>query len=124
MQDRAMKNEQIAFVWNSVVDDILGNEVVSGVRLKNVITGATSEMPCAGIFLAVGHRPNTALFTGQLDMDEAGYLRTHNGTVTSVQGVFAAGDVQDSSYRQAITAAGSGCMAAMDAERFLEANTR
>lgn len=124
MQDRAMKNKQIAFVWNSVVEDILGNEVVSGVRLKNVITGTTSEMPCAGIFLAVGHRPNTALFTGQLDMDEAGYLRTHSGTVTSVQGVFAAGDVQDSKYRQAITAAGSGCMAAMDAERFLEANTR
>ena len=120
MQDRAMKNEKIAFIWNSVVEDILGTDVVTGVRLKNVVTGKTTELPCAGVFVAVGHRPNTALFTGQLDMDPKGYIRTHEGTATSVPGVFAAGDVQDSKYRQAVTAAGSGCMAAIDAERFLE----
>ncbi len=121
MQDRAMKNEKIAFVWNSLVEDILGNDVVTGVRLKNVVTGKTMDLGCAGVFVAIGHRPNTALFSGQLDMDEKGYIRTHNGTATSVPGIFAAGDVQDSTYRQAITAAGSGCMAAIDAEHFLEA---
>lgn len=121
MQDRAMKNEKVSFIWNSVVEDILGHEVVTGVRLKNVVTGKTSEVPCAGVFVAIGHRPNTALFAGQIDMDEKGYIRTHAGTATSIPGVFAAGDVQDSQYRQAVTAAGSGCMAAIDAERFLEA---
>jgi len=120
MQDRAMKNEKISFVWNSVVEDILGSDVVTGVRLKNTVTGKTSEIPCAGVFIAIGHRPNTALFAGQLDMDQKGYLITNNGTATSVPGVFAAGDVQDSKYRQAVTAAGTGCMAAIDAERFLE----
>jgi thioredoxin reductase (NADPH) len=120
MQDRAMKNEKLSFVWNSVVEDILGSDVVAGVRLRNVVTGKTFELPCAGVFVAIGHRPNTALFSGQIEMDEKGYLRTHNGTATSVPGVFAAGDVQDSTYRQAVTAAGSGCMAAIDAERFLE----
>jgi thioredoxin reductase (NADPH) len=121
MQDRAMKNEKISFVWNSVVQDILGDEVVTGVRLKNVVIDKTVELPCAGVFVAIGHRPNTALFANQLDMDARGYLITKNGTATSVPGVFAAGDVQDSTYRQAVTAAGSGCMAAIDAERFLEA---
>ena len=121
MQDRAMKNEKISFVWNSVVEDILGTDVVSGARLKNVVTGKSFELPCSGVFVAIGHRPNTALFKGQLEMDEKGYLNTHHGTATSLPGVFAAGDVQDSTYRQAITAAGSGCMAAIDAERFLEA---
>jgi thioredoxin reductase (NADPH) len=120
MQDRSMKNEKISFVWNSVVEEVLGGEVVTGVRLKNIVTGKTLDMPCAGVFVAIGHRPNTALFAGQLDMDVKGYLVTANGTATSVPGVFAAGDVQDSTYRQAITAAGSGCMAAIDAERFLE----
>lgn len=120
MQDRSMKNEKISFVWNSVVEDVLGGEIVTGVRLKNIVTGKTLEMPCAGVFVAIGHRPNTALFAGQLDMDVKGYLVTTNGTATSVPGVFAAGDVQDSTYRQAVTAAGSGCMAAIDAERFLE----
>ena len=120
MQDRALKNEKIAFIWNSVVEDILGTDVVTGVQLKNVVTGKTSDLTCAGVFVAVGHRPNTALFEGQLDMDQKGYIRTHDGTATSVPGVFAAGDVQDSKYRQAVTAAGSGCMAAIDAERFLE----
>ncbi len=121
MQERAMKNEKIAFVWNSVVEDILGSDLVTGVRLKNVVTGKTTDLACAGVFVAIGHRPNTALFTGQLDMDEKGYIRTHKGTTTSVPGIFAAGDVQDSTYRQAITAAGTRCMAAIDAERFLEA---
>jgi thioredoxin reductase (NADPH) len=120
MQDRAMKNEKISFVWNSVVEDILGTDVVTGVRLRNVVTGHIVEMSCAGVFVAIGHRPNTALFSGQLDLDGKGYIRTHNGTATSVPGIFAAGDVQDSTYRQAVTAAGSGCMAAIDAERFLE----
>jgi thioredoxin reductase (NADPH) len=122
MQDRAMKNEKISFVWNSIVEDILGADVVAGVRLRNTVTGKLSELPCAGVFVAIGHRPNTVLFAGQLDMDEKGYLHTHNGTATSVPGIFAAGDVQDSRYRQAVTAAGSGCMAAIDAERFIEAS--
>jgi len=122
MQDRAMKNEKIAFLWNSVVEDIQGDEVVTGVRLKNLVTGSISEFPCAGVFVAAGHRPNTALFAGQLAMDAKGYLITKAGTATSVPGVFAAGDVQDSTYRQAVTAAGSGCMAAIDAERFLESS--
>jgi thioredoxin reductase (NADPH) len=120
LQDRAMKNEKIAFVWNSVVEDILGEDVVTGVRLKNLVSGKLFDLPCAGVFIAIGHRPNTSLFTGQLDMDEKGYIRTHDGTATNVPGVFAAGDVQDSKYRQAVTAAGSGCMAAIDAEHFLE----
>jgi thioredoxin reductase (NADPH) len=122
MQDRAMKNEKIAFSWNSVVEDVLGQDVVTGVRLRNVVTGKISELACAGVFVAIGHRPNTALFAGQIDMDEKGYIRTHAGTATSIPGVFAAGDVQDSLYRQAVTAAGSGCMAAIDAERFLESS--
>jgi len=120
MQDRAMHNEKITFIWNSVVEDILGTDVVTGARLKNVVTGKLSEIPCAGVFVAIGHRPNTTLFAGQIEMDEKGYIRTHSGTATNVPGVFAAGDVQDSTYRQAVTAAGSGCMAAIDAERFLE----
>jgi thioredoxin reductase (NADPH) len=122
MQDRAMKNEKIAFAWNSVVEDVLGQDVVTGVRLRNMVTGKISELACAGVFVAIGHRPNTALFAGQIDMDEKGYIRPHAGTATSIPGVFAAGDVQDSSYRQAVTAAGSGCMAAIDAERFLESS--
>lgn len=124
MQDRAMKNEKIAFVWNSVVEDVLGQDVVTGVRIRNVITGKVWDLPCAGFFLAIGHRPNTALFTGQLKMNGAGYLLTTHGTATNIPGVFAAGDVQDFHYRQAITAAGTGCMAAIDVEHFLEASGR
>ena len=120
LQNRVMKNEKISFLWNSVVEDILGNDLVTGVRVKNLVTGKVTELPCAGVFVAIGHRPNTALFSGQLDMDAKGYIHTTQGTATSVPGVFAAGDVQDSVYRQAVTAAGSGCMAAIDAERFLE----
>jgi thioredoxin reductase (NADPH) len=121
MQDRALKNERISFIWNSVVEDILGDDVVTGVRLKNVVMGTTTTLPCSGVFVAIGHHPNTALFIGQIDMDAKGYIVTKPGTTsTSVPGVFAAGDVQDSTYRQAVTAAGTGCMAAIDAERYLE----
>ena len=120
MQERALKNERISFIWNSVVEDILGDDVVTGVRLRNLVMDTTSTLPVAGVFVAIGHRPNTALFTGQLDMDAKGYIVTKQGTATSVPGVFAAGDVQDSTYRQAVTAAGTGCMAAIDAERYLE----
>jgi thioredoxin reductase (NADPH) len=120
MQDRAMKNDKIAFAWNSVVDNILGQDRVTGARLKNIVTGASTDLPCDGVFVAIGHRPNTDLFAGQIDLDAQGYVLTSQGTATSVAGVFAAGDVQDKQYRQAVTAAGSGCMAAIDAERFLE----
>lgn len=120
MQDRAMRNEKIAFIWNSIVEDILGTDVVTGARIKNVVTGTSSDISCSGVFVAIGHRPNTSLFIGQVDMDEKGYIRTHHGTATNIPGVFAAGDVQDSTYRQAVTAAGSGCMAAIDVERLLE----
>ncbi len=116
MQDRALKNEKVTFIWNSVVEEILGKEVVTGVRLRNLQTDQTSDLSCAGMFVAIGHNPNTSLFAGQTEMDAKGYILTKN-----VPGVFAAGDVQDSRYRQAVTAAGSGCMAAMDAERYLEA---
>ena len=121
MQERAFKNDKISFIWNSVVEDIFGEQTVTGVRLRHLITGQVSELPCAGVFVAIGHQPNTSLFKGQLNMDAQGYIQTKNGPATNVPGVFAAGDVQDARYRQAITAAGSGCMAAMDAERYLEA---
>jgi thioredoxin reductase (NADPH) len=120
MQDRSFKNEKISFIWNSVVEEILGDGLVTGVRLRNVVTGRVCEMSCAGVFVAIGHSPSTRLFDGQIEMDARGYIITKNGMETSVPGVFAAGDVQDARYRQAITAAGSGCMAAMDAERYLE----
>jgi len=122
MQDRVMKNEKIAFQWNSTLEEVIGDEVVTGVRLRNVQTNQTEELSLSGVFVAIGHTPNTSLFKGTIDMDEAGYIRTQPyRTTTNIPGVFAAGDVQDSNYRQAITAAGSGCMAAMDAERYLEA---
>ena len=120
MQDRAFKNEKITFIWDHIVDEVLGDKVVTGVRIRNVVTGVSSVRPTDGIFVAIGHIPNTALFRGWLNMDDRGYLVTGEGMATSVRGVFAAGDVQDSRYRQAVTAAGTGCMAALDAERFLE----
>lgn len=123
MGDRARKNPKIDFLWDSVIVDILdpAKKRVVGAKVKNVKTGRIEEVPCDGIFVAIGHDPNTQIFKGKLEMDPAGYLVTQNGTRTSVEGVFAAGDVQDHVYRQAITAAGSGCMAAIDAERWLEA---
>lgn len=124
MQDRAFKNEKIAFRWNAVVDDVLGDEVVTGLRLRDTKTHQSEELPCAGVFVAIGHTPNTSLFKSQVEMDAKGYILTnHRSTATNIPGVFAAGDVQDSHYRQAVTAAGSGCMAAIDAERFLESQT-
>jgi thioredoxin reductase (NADPH) len=123
MQDRLFRNEKINFIWDSMVVDVLDvNEgEVSGVKLKNAKTGDETIKRCDGVFIGIGHSPNTSLFRGQLAMNETGYLITHDGSKTNVPGVFAAGDVQDHVYRQAITAAGSGCMAAIDAERFLEA---
>ena len=120
MQERAFKNEKIEFVWDSVPVKLHGEERLTGMTLKNVKTGELSELDVTGMFVAIGHHPNTNLFVGQLAMDDASYLLTHRGTHLNVEGVFAAGDVQDRTYRQAITAAGSGCMAAIDAERWLE----
>ncbi len=122
MQTRAKANPKIAWLLDSVVEKVLGGpgKGVTGAMMKNLKTGEVREVPCGGIFMAIGHTPNSAVFTGQLEMDEQGYLLEHDGTTaTSVPGVFAAGDVADHRYRQAITAAGSGCMAAIDAERFL-----
>jgi thioredoxin reductase (NADPH) len=123
MQDRAVKNPKISFIWDSVVDKVYGDPKaggVTGVRLKNLKTGETQDFKTDGLFIAIGHEPNTKLFVGKLDLNAAGYIITHDGTKTSVPGVFACGDVQDHVYRQAVTAAGTGCMAAIDAERFLE----
>lgn len=120
MQERAFKNERIEFVWDTVVTDLVGDKRLEGAQLRNVKTGEQSVLAVSGLFVAIGHVPNTGLFAGQLALDANGYILTHDGTRTSVEGVFAAGDVQDHVYRQAITAAGSGCMAAIDAERWLE----
>jgi thioredoxin reductase (NADPH) len=122
MVDRAHSNDKIEFLLDSVVEEIRGDDSVGSVVVRNVKTGELTEIPADGFFVAIGHDPNTALFRGQLDMDEAGYIETKGKTSeTNVVGVFAAGDVQDHVYRQAVTAAGSGCMAALDAERFLAA---
>ncbi|MGQ9805793.1 MAG: thioredoxin-disulfide reductase [Chlorobiales bacterium] len=122
MLGRAKANPKIKFVTNVVIDDIVGDgKVVTGVRIKNIKTGEISEIACDGVFIAIGHTPNSALFKGQLELDENGYIITKkSSTETNVPGVFACGDIQDSIYRQAVTAAGTGCMAAIDAERFLE----
>jgi thioredoxin reductase (NADPH) len=122
MVDRARANDKIEFLLDSVVEEVLGEETVTGVLVRNLKTNERTELPADGFFVAIGHDPNTALFRDQLDMDEAGYIETKGKTSeTNVEGVFAAGDVQDHVYRQAVTAAGSGCMAALDAERFLAA---
>ena len=123
MQERAEKNPKISFVWDSVVEEVYGDPKaggVTGVRLKNVKTGKAEDFKTEGVFIAIGHEPNTKLFVGHLELNPAGYIVTHDGTKTSMPGVFACGDVQDHVYRQAVTAAGTGCMAAIDAERYLE----
>ena len=124
MQERAFANDKIKFLWNHVVESVAGDTKLEGVTVRNVLTDETSELPVTGLFVAIGHKPNTDLFKGQLEMEESGYLVTGlagGASTTNVEGVFACGDVQDHTYRQAITAAGSGCEAAIDAERWLEA---
>jgi thioredoxin reductase (NADPH) len=122
MQERAHANEKIEIMWNTVVDDLVGTDKLEGAIISDTQTGATSTLPVTGLFVAIGHRPNTDLFKGVLDMEDNGYLITQAGSsYTNIDGVFACGDVQDHTYRQAITAAGSGCMAAIDCERWLEA---
>jgi thioredoxin reductase (NADPH) len=122
MQDKAFANQKIEFIWDSEVADVkdVSKGEVTGIVVRNLKTGSLSEVPLEGVFIAIGHTPNTGLFKGQIELDPTGYVITHAGSRTSVPGVFAAGDVQDHVYRQAITAAGSGCMAAIDAERYLE----
>jgi thioredoxin reductase (NADPH) len=128
MQDRARNNPKVAFVWDSAVEEVLGKEehhkrIMTGVKLRNLKTNALTEMKADGLFIAIGHEPNTKIFKGKLELNPVGYIITkHGSTATNVPGVFAAGDVADAVYRQAVTAAGTGCMAAIDAERFLEAN--
>ena len=124
MQDRVLNNPKVTILWNSALDEILGQtepfKKVTGIRLADTTTGAKHEMPMDGVFIAIGHKPNSDLFKGILDMNEVGYIKVQPGsTKTNVPGVFAAGDVADAVYRQAVTAAGTGCMAAIDAERFL-----
>ena len=121
MQDRAFQNPKISFIWESEVIEALGDEALTGLRLRNLKTREESTLPVQGLFLAIGHKPNTELFQGVLDMDKAGYLTPVEFTMTNIPGVFAAGDVTDHRYRQAVTAAGDGCRAAIDAERWLEA---
>ncbi len=122
MRDRALSNEKITFRWNSVVEELKGEATLEGAVLRDVLTDERTELPVTGVFVAIGHKPNTDLFKGQLDMEDNGYLITRPGSsYTNIDGVFACGDVQDHTYRQAITAAGTGCMAAIDAERWLEA---
>jgi thioredoxin reductase (NADPH) len=127
MQERAEKNSKIHFVWDTIVDEVYGDPKaggVTGVRFKNVKTGMTEDFKTDGLFIAIGHEPNSKLFVGQLELDRNGYIITRDGTKTNIPGVFACGDVQDHVYRQAVTAAGTGCMAAIDAERFLESQTQ
>jgi thioredoxin reductase (NADPH) len=120
MQDRVLKTSNIRIHWNSVTDEILGDNEVSGVRIKNTLTGVKTDIPIKGFFVAIGHKPNTDIFKGWLDMDDSGYLIAQPGsTKTRIEGVFVSGDAADRVYRQAVTAAGTGCMAALDAERYL-----
>ncbi len=120
MQERALAHPKIDFVWNAVVDEVVGDEYVTGVRVRDVKTEEVRKIPVEALFIAIGHEPNTALMKGQIELDDAGYVVTEaKNTRTSIEGVFACGDVMDPTYRQAVTAAGSGCMAAIDAERWL-----
>jgi thioredoxin reductase (NADPH) len=122
MQERALRHEKIEFVWNAVVEEVLGDEFTTGVRVRDVITGATRDLPVEALFVAIGHVPNTSLVRGQLELDDVGYIKVEAGSArTSVEGVFACGDAMDPVYRQAVTAAGTGCMAAIEAERWLAA---
>ncbi|HXR43047.1 MAG TPA: FAD-dependent oxidoreductase, partial [Acidothermaceae bacterium] len=122
MQDRAFANDKVAFRWNAEVTDVLGDDKVRGVRLRDTVNGEDDELPVTGLFLAIGHDPRSELFRGQVDLDAAGYIQVEGqSTRTNLDGVFACGDVVDHTYRQAITAAGSGCAAALDAERWLAA---
>ncbi len=123
MADRALRQKRIHVLWNTVVDDVIGNGAVTGLRLRDVVTGERQDFRVDGLFVAIGHHPNTDLFRGQIHLDEQGYVVLHEHTMTSVPGVFAAGDVHDHRYRQAVTAAGWGCMAAMDAEKYLEGHS-
>ncbi len=120
MQERARANEKIEFVWDSVVDEVLGDRKVEGVRLRNLRSGEVTDFRTDGLFVAVGHSPNTEVFRGQVELDEKGYVRAFGPSRTSVEGVFVAGDVEDYRYRQAVTAAADGAKAAMDAEAYLE----
>ena len=125
MADRALSHDKIGVVWNAVVEEILGEDGVSGARLRDTQTGETRDLACEGVFVAIGHDPNTSLFKGQLELDDNGYVILPGpGTMTSAPGVFAAGDVADTVYRQAVTAAGTGCAAAIDAERWMESEHR
>jgi thioredoxin reductase (NADPH) len=122
MQERAFANPKIEVLWNHTVTKINGDDKVEGIEVTSTVDGSVSTLPVTGVFIAIGHRPNTDLFAGVLDMDDSGYLQTKpDSSYTNIDGVFACGDVQDHTYRQAITAAGSGCMAAIDTERWLEA---
>lgn len=120
MQARVLENPKIKVIWDSAVDEVFGDAEVTGIRIKNLKSGDVSELKVTGLFVAIGHQPNSELFKGFVDMDESGYVITHAGTKTKVPGFFACGDLQDHVYRQAVTAAGTGCMAALDAERFLQ----
>jgi len=124
MQQRAFSNPKISFVWNNVVEDILGEKKVEGIRIRNVQTGERSEIKCDAVFVAIGHKPNTEIFRGQVELDSKGYVKKYEKSKTSVEGVFVAGDVYDYTYRQAVTAAGSGCKAAIDLIRYLESKDK